>query len=496
MNESVDLATLTAVEALRLMAAGELGSEELLDAHLAQVDRLNAELNLVVAVDERARAECRRIDRLRARGGVTGRLAGLPMTVKDSFETKGLVTTSGSPALARYVPGRDAEAVRRLRAAGAIIYGKSNLPQFGSDIQTWNEVYGLSRNPWDPERTVGGSSGGAAGALATGMTLLELGSDIGGSIRAPAHYSGVAGHKPTWPAISDHGHIPGPPGSLAPIDLGVVGPLARTAADLTVAMDVLVGSMLAGVPGGSLPGPPIASGSLDGLRIGLWADDPAAPTSVEVSSAVRSLADQLADRGAIVDEGARPGPSLEEMTLVYVQLMMAVMGATLGDDVLELLETLVDAADESAPTLQLAYARGVVQRHREWLGVDERRHQIGDAWRRVFQQVDVVLAPCAPTTAFAHDVATPTADRTIDVDGRREPYLRHLVWAAPASLALLPSTVVPIARSATGLPIGIQIIGPRWGDRTTLAVGQLIEGVTGGFVAPDRTATAGTTGRG
>jgi amidase len=478
------LADLTATEAVRLLAAGELGSEELFDAHLAAVERWNDELNLVVAIDEQARARCRRADRLRVRGEATGVLHGLPMTVKDSFETEGLVTTSGSPALARYVPNRDAVAVGRLRAAGAIIYGKTNLPELGGDFQTCNDVYGLSRNPWDPARTVGGSSGGAAAAVATGMTLLELGSDIGGSIRAPAHYNGVAGHKPSWPAISERGHIPGPPGSFAPIDLGVVGPLGRTTADLALAMEVLVGSNLGGVPGGTLPKASIAEGRLDGLRVGLWIDDPAAPTSVEITTAVRAVAEELADRGAFVDESARPGPTLEEMTLVYMQLMMAVMGAGFDTERVERLDAEAGAPRGSTSDLSTAYARGVVQRHRDWLAVDEQRHRIAHAWQCLFERVDVVIAPCAPTTAFPHDVATPMASRTLAVDERHVEYLRHVVWSVPASLALLPATVVPIGASRTRLPIGVQIIGPRWADRTTLEVGRLIESVVGGFVPP------------
>jgi amidase len=457
----MDLSTLTAHAALAAMARGELGSEELLDAHLSVVERHNGELNAVVALDARARSRCRQADRRRARGEVLGPLHGLPITMKDSFETEGLVTTCGSPALAGYVPRSDAAAVARLRAAGAIVYGKTNLPLYAADFQTANEVYGLSRNPWDQSRTVGGSSGGAAAALASGMTLLELGSDIGGSIRAPAHYNGVAGHKPTWGAVPQRGHIPGPPGALAPLDLGVVGPMARSIADLELALEVLTGEGVAGVPGAQLP--PARIGALAGVRVGLWVEDPAAPTSRHVSSVLRATADRMADHGASIDDRIRPDRSLDEMHQVYVQLLAAAMGQGAGGR----------------------------QSHREWLDADERRHQIMRSWRRFFDEVDVVIAPCAPVTAFPHDLAGAPETRTIDVDGEPVPYLDHLVWAGLATLPLLPATAVPVGCAPDGLPVGAQVIGPRWADRTTLAVARLVEGQGGGFLAPPQTATRG-----
>ena len=481
----MDIRTASATEALGLLAKGVLGSEELLDLHLAQVRRCNDALNLVVALDEdRARARCREADRALALGESWGPLHGLPMTIKDSFETEGLVTTSGAPALAGYVPQGDAEAVGHLKRAGAVVYGKTNLPLYAGDFQSFNDVYGLSRNPWDPERTVGGSSGGAAAALATGMTLLELGSDIGGSIRCPAHYNGVAGHKPTWGAISERGHIPGPPGTLAPTDLGVMGPLARTVEDLELAMSLLTGPDLAGVPGGHLPPPSPAARSLDGLRVSVWVDDPAAPTTREVKAAIRGLADRLADEGAVVDESSRPGPPLEEMTEVYLQLLNGTKAVGFTPKVRARFQALVDEAAPETDRFELARARGAIQHHADWLEADERRHRFMAAWARLFENVDVVLAPCAPGPAFPHDTERGFGQRLLDIDGEQVPYVRHIVWAGLATLPLLPATVVPVARSTSGLPIGVQIVGPRFGDRTTLAVGRLIEEVTGGFVPP------------
>ncbi|MFY9933404.1 MAG: amidase family protein, partial [Streptosporangiaceae bacterium] len=238
----LDPATATATELTQALRDRQISSRELLAYLLDRAAELNPELNAIVAWDtDRAQAAAADADELAARGEFTGPLHGLPMTVKDTFETEGLVTTSGSPDLAKHVPRADAVAVARLRAAGAIIFGKTNTPLFAGDMQTYNDVYGRTNNPWDTTRTAGGSSGGPAAALAAGLTPLEFGSDIGGSIRNPAHYNGVFGLKPSWGIVPLRGHIPFPPGSLLDPDVGVAGPLARGVADLRLALGVTAG---------------------------------------------------------------------------------------------------------------------------------------------------------------------------------------------------------------------------------------------------------------
>src|SRR6266849_1336134 len=233
-----DLCLRSATALAAALRRREIGCQELLDRYLERVARLNPALNAIVTLDaERARAAAERADRELA----SGPLHGLPMTVKDTFETAGLRTTAGAPVLADYVPASDASAVARLRAAGALIFGKTNTPTFAADAQTYNPVFGTTNNPWDRARSPGGSSGGSAVAMAAGLSALELGSDIGGSIRNPAHYCGVYGHKPTHGIVPGRGHIPGPPGTLAEVDIGVVGPLARSADDLDLALSVLAG---------------------------------------------------------------------------------------------------------------------------------------------------------------------------------------------------------------------------------------------------------------
>ena len=451
----LDLDRVTASELVAALAAGTVGSAELLDAQLARIERLNPVLNAVVALDaDRARDRARLADDAAARGERWGPLHGLPMTVKDCFETEGLATTSGAPELASHVPERDASAVARLKAAGAIVVGKTNLPTYASDWQSFNPVYGLTRNPWDPDRTVGGSSGGSAAAVASGMTTLELGSDIAGSIRVPSHYCGVFGHKPTWSAVPLRGHIPGPPGALADVDLGVAGPIGRSVADLSLALGVLVGDDPGGVPGARLPAASPGARSLSGCRVGLWADGDVVPVSADVRAALTSLADALTDAGAIVDERARPAASAAEILEVYGTLLFSVVMPG------ELL-------------------------HRDWLRANERRVRIAAEFAELFTRVDVVVAPVSSVVAFPHDTERPFGERVIDVDGTGVPYpSAHMLWAGLATLPLLPSTAVPVRRTASGLPVGVQVIGPQWADLTTLAFASLVEEAVGGFVPP------------
>ena len=472
-----ELDTITATEAVVAIRRGELGSEELLDAHLARVDARDDELNVIVALDvDRARAAAREADAAVRRGDRLGPLHGLPMTIKDSFETAGLVTTSGAPALRDHVPDRDADNVAALRAAGAVIFAKTNLPLYAGDFQTYNELHGVSNNPWDPTRTVGGSSGGAAAAVASGMTLLEQGSDIGGSIRCPAHYCGVFGHKPTWGALSDRGHIP------SANDLGVMGPLGRSAADLDLAMSVLAADGAGGNPAAELPPAAASSRTARGLRVGLWADDPAAPTSRACRDAVVAVGEALAGAGAHVVDDARTATGLGDQHLVYATLLNAALAAGFPAHVVESARRSVAEGTIDDP-VELARRRGLCLSHVEWGEVDAERHRLVAEWDALFDTVDVVVAPIAPTPAFPHDVERKFDERFLDVDGVQVPYWMHVVWAGLATLPLLPATAVPAGRS-DGLPVGVQIVGRRWADRTTIAVAGLVESLLGGFVAP------------
>ena len=452
----IDLSTATATDALDALARGTITSEALLTAHLERVERFNPVLNAVVAMDVGgAFRDARAADEARRQGRLTGPLHGLPMTIKDIFATRDLVTTSGHAPLSDYRPEADAPAVAALKAAGAVVFGKTNLPEFGGDIQSYNDIHGLCRNPWNPERTAGGSSGGAGAALASGMTLLELGSDIGGSIRVPCHYNGVFGHKPTWNAVDRFGESPRPPvWAHALMDLVVAGPMGRSVADVRLGLDVLTAITTGGIPGARLPPASPRSYSARGLRVAIHVEDPAAPTSAACKAAVRGVGARLAAAGAQVTEPGLPGPDLAEQNLLYRDLLNAAMSPS--------------------------YAAS----HQEWKAADERRHRLRADYARFFQDHDVLLAPIAPTPAFPHVTEGTMGSRKLTVDGVEVSYLKHLVWAGLPTLPGLPATAVPVALSDEGLPMGLQVIGPLWADQTTLAVAGLIETLNGGFRPP------------
>ena len=452
----IDLSTATATDALDALARGSITSEALLTAQLERVERFNPVLNAVVAMDlDGALRDARAADEARRQGRLTGPLHGLPMTIKDIFATRGLVTTSGHAPLSDYRPEADAPAVAALRAAGAVVFGKTNLPEFGGDIQSYNDIHGLCRNPWNPDRTAGGSSGGAGAALASGMTLLELGSDIGGSIRVPCHYNGVFGHKPTWNAVDRFGESPRPPvWAHALMDLVVAGPMGRSVADVRLGLDVLTAITTGGIPGARLPPASPRSHSARGLRVAIHVEDPAAPTSAACKAAVREVGARLAAAGAQVTEPELPGLDLAEQNILYRDLLNAAMSP------------------------------GYAASHQEWKAVDERRHRLRADYARFFQDHDVLLAPIAPTPAFPHVTEGSMGSRKLTVDGVEISYLKHLVWAGLPTLPGLPATAVPVALSDEGLPMGLQVIGPLWADQTTLAVAGLIETLNGGFRPP------------
>lgn len=480
----MDLSTLTATEAVQGLADGDYSSVELLDAHLHRIQEHNATINAVVATDvERARQQAKAADDNRT-GHVTDKpLAGLPMTIKDTYETAGLTTTAGAPPLADHVPQADADVVQALKQAGAIIFGKTNVPLFAGDHQTYNDVYGLTCNPWDTTRTAGGSSGGAAASLAFGFTTAEVGSDIGGSIRQPAHFNGLFGLKPTHGVVSLRGHIPGPPGTLGHADLGVAGPLARSIADLALLYDVIttVGAF-GDLPGAALPPSPGRSDPT-ALRVAVWADDPIAPVSAACRDAVVGVAETLDQAGATVQTDLRPTMPTEMLHQTYLQLLLPVMSAGLPAAVWEgLVQTAGRSDGDDDPTVQMN-ARMMTAPHRSWLIADEQRHQARAAWEDLFGQVQAIVMPVAPTPAFVHNIELPYDQRTVDVDGQQRPYSDILFWAGLATMPGLPSVVIPTG-AVDGLPVGVQIVGRRFGDLALLDVARTIAEATGAAFTP------------
>jgi amidase len=411
------------------------------------------------------------------------------MTIKDSFETEGLVTTSGAPELRDHVPAADAVAVARLKAAGAIVFGKTNLPLYAGDLQSYNEVYGRTGNPWDLDRTPGGSSGGAAAALAAGFTGLELGSDIGGSIRNPAHYCGVFGLKTTWGVVPSRGHIPGPPGTLSSPDVGVFGPLGRSAADLALGLEVLAGPDERDAVGWRLELPPPRNGGeVAGLRVATWFDDPAVPLADDTRVLLEAAAAALAGAGAVVTP-VDPPVGLDELLRSWERLVVPVAMAGLPNEVFAALAGAelppAPAPGDGAPEEPAVRSmRAIVQRHREWLRANEARHRHRAAFAELFRRHDVLLAPVMPTAAFPHDTDGEMALRTIEVDGVTRPYWDNLAWNGGIGTLLLPVAVPPIGRTPSGLPVGVQIVAPHLEDRTAVAVAANLEHILGGFTPP------------
>jgi amidase len=442
------------------LRSGEITSVELLNLYYDRIQNYNGDINAVVAMDmEAARIRAAEADKARAQGQVWGPLHGLPMTVKDVFEVVGMPTTSGDPKLKHYIPERNAIAVQRLIDAGAIIFGKTNVPYHALDIQSYNDIYGTTNNPWDLTRTPGGSSGGSVAALAAGFTPLELGSDIGGSVRFTPHYTGVFGHKTTFGIVPRFGHIPPMPGEVTAefmpsIPLFVIGPLARSADDLEIALDVLT------TPGNADErdvrtdlSPPRRQQFKD-YRVAVWFKDsyPPAEIDAEVYTALQKAVGKLRSAGLDIDDEARPDISIDQMDFIFGQIISRLMMRSLP-----------------LP---------------EWLV--SRQKEIESMWASFFEHYDVLLVPVAATVAFPHDHEGTFMTRNLKINGKEKTMIDNGTWNRVAIVAGLPATVAPVGLSDSGLPVGIQIIGARFEDRTTIDFARGLSKLIGGFVAPPR----------
>jgi amidase len=406
------------------------------------------------------------------------------MTVKDVWETEGLVTTSGAPELKDYLPHTDALAVARLRQAGAIIFGKTNTPLYAGDFQTFNDVHGLTNNPWDITRTAGGSSGGSAAAVAAGLTPLEMGSDIGGSIRNPAHFNGVYGMKPSWGLVPSRGHIPGPPGSLVETDVNCGGPIARSIDDLRSALGVIAGPVPEEALGWRLEldaGP--AVDDVRELRVATVFEEGAdlVPIAADVRTNLGAFADRLADAGARVETVSMP-VSLGDGLRTWQQLVLPIMGIALSDD-----DFASFAALESIPGDDplLDAGRALASRFRTWAVANGLRQRQRALWSTFFEDYDVVLAPVMPTAAFEHDTERHIMERVLDVDGTDVSHAMAMAWCGAIGAMLLPVVTVPTGQTDSGLPVGVQVIGPYLSDLRLLALAQTIDSAAGpGFTRP------------
>lgn len=460
----------------------KIGSLELLEHYLGRIERINPQVNAVISFQiETARERAKAADAATMAGKSSGPLHGVPMTVKESFDVAGLPTTQGFTHFTSNIAATDALSVQRLQAAGAIVFGKTNVPVSLADWQSFNPVYGTTNNPWNLERTPGGSSGGSAAALAAGLTGLEIGSDIGASIRDPSHYCGVYGHKSTFGVCSRDGHsLPGM--AMPDGDISVIGPLARSAHDLETALDLIAGPDAIDGRGWSVSLPRPTKTKLSDFRVAVMPTADTAPVDSAVRHRIEALADFLRRSGAQVDDEARPVDPAEAHE-VFVMLLRAATSRGTNDETFE--RYVAERASMDGRSDYYAWlVRAVSMSHREWLHWHNRRNHIRLAWERFFGDYDLLLCPTAATTAFPHMQTGERWERMISVDGQRQPTTMQLFWAGYSGMAYLPSTIAPIGLAPDGLPVGVQIIAPAYGDHTAIRFAQLLEREYYGFVAP------------
>lgn len=470
----------SATKLVRALRARKIGALELLDLYAERLARHDGEINAIPVRDlDRARRRARAFDR---KGAKTMPLAGLPMTVKESFDLAGQPTTWGLAEYKDAPVATNALAVERFLRAGANVFGKSNVPVLLADWETNNPVYGKTVNPWDRTRTPGGSSGGAAAALAAGLTGLEIGSDIGGSIRNPAHYCGVYGHKPTWGVCSPVGQALA--GIKQPADISVIGPLARSADDLALAFGIMAGPDDIDAAGWRLSLPKPERKTLRGWRVAVLRSHPTAEVDASVQQAIDELARFLAKKGAKVSDCALPAFDLDEAHRVFIQLLRGATSARQSDATIARLTSAKAALSPDDDTYYARMVRGNTQLHKDWLIASNRRHQMRLAWTEFFREWDVLLCPNAATAAFPHSMPGERWERMIPVNGKLQPATTQMWWAGISGMCYLPGTVAPIASSPDGLPIGVQIVGPQYGDFATIRFAQLIEREYRGFAAP------------
>ncbi|QPF91324.1 amidase [Bradyrhizobium commune] len=476
----------SAVELSAALTAKKVSAVELTQDAINRIERHDGKINAVCVRDfDRALGTARDADAAIARGE-TQPLLGVPVTIKESFNIAGLPTTWGFVPQKDFKPAEDAVAVSRIKQAGGVILGKTNVPVGLGDWQSYNEIYGVTNNPYDLGRTPGGSSGGSSAALATGYGPLSIGSDIGGSLRVPAFHCGIFAHKPTINLCAARGETPPPfPAMPREGDLAVIGPMARTAADLTLLLDVMAGPdpLDAGVAY-RLELPTARHQALRDFRVLVIDSHPLLPTDNDVRGAIEKLAADLSKAGVSVARESALLPDLARTSRLYVRMLLAFLGAFSPPE--EFAGAQARAGQLSPDDLSLGaeQLRGITASHRAWVLDAGARAALRAQWRELFRTFDAVICPIMPTPAFPHDHLPDQDARRISIDGNDYPYSDQLAWPGAATLPGLPATAIPLGLSNSGLPLGVQIVGPYLEDRTPLRLAELIEREFGGFVPP------------
>ena len=472
----------SAIDLSALIKQKKIGSEELLNLYLKRIDKYNPRINAVIATDiPNARRRAKAADTAIAKGDYWGPLHGLPITIKDSFDLAGMPATWGIPELRDHRPVTNALAVQRYLDAGAVAFGKTNVAAYLIGWATQNEIYGTTSNPWDIARSPGGSSGGAAAALAGGLTALDIGVDFGGGVRNVAHYCGIYGHKSTYGITNWIGHVM--PGINNKPDLCVAGPLARSADDLKLALSLIAGPTPEEAVAWKLNLPPPRTTDLSKLRVAVMLEDPNFPVDAEVQERIQAVAEFLAKKNAKVSDRTRPAIDSAAAFRIFGGLLMAgLMGRQLDEKFWSRLSHLrarfMTADDGGGNSVEKIFT------YADWSELDTARNRLRQAWKAFFQDWDVLLCPAAPTVAVPHDPKHEWHERKLLVKGRRTSPVDPTFWGAFFTVAYLPSTVAPAGLSKSGLPVGVQIVGPEYGDFTCIEVARQLEQGFQGFVAP------------
>jgi len=444
---------------------GRFRSRELLELFVDRIERINGKLNAVVTLDlPTAREAADAADRMAADGNFAGPLHGVPITIKDALETAGIRSTGGATELSDNVPGRDAPVVASLKAAGAIVFGKTNLPRWSGDIQSYNDLFGTTVNPWNPERIPGGSSGGAAAAVAAGLTGFEIGTDIGGSIRFPSAFCGVFGHKPTWGVVPATGYLDHEAGGTTEADVNVLGPIARAAEDLELLLDVILrrgGPLVASLR----PAPD----DVKQLRVAAWLDDDFCPVDKKVLDVMSAAVDRLEAAGVSVDRNARPNLDPNHAIQIGLWLVTAAMSQSMPAEALQG----VDGAN----------ALGGAS-HRQWLDMHAERETIRVLWGEFFKRYDAILMPISFVPPFPHVHEGNFGTRRLMCNGSERAYADLVRWTILTGMAYLPASVPPIGRDSDGLPSSFQVVGPPGSDYTMIRLAGFISGLCGGYQPP------------
>ncbi len=469
----------TASNAVRALRSGVISARELTEHTYRRISQHNPKVNaFVTLIEEQAMARAREADEALAAGKVWGPLHGLPIVIKDNFSTAGVRTTSGSKKFENRIPREDSVAVARLKRAGAIIIGKTNLPEFARDNQTHNEVAGTTNNPWDPRRTSGGSTGGGAAALAAGLGFLELGSDIAGSIRNPSHFCGVYGHKSTLDVVPGPGAIGTGLGASTPSFLSVAGPMARGAEDLRMMLEIIGGPVPAEAVALQWKLPPPRRARFRDYRIGYVQDDPFCAVTADVRDVLTNAIDALRKAGVNLSEGWPTGVDPEAQFDAYYFLLAARLAGTVSPG----------GKPESADGPWEYYVKrnrgALAASHGDWITRTAARLRARAVWQEYFKTYDAFLLPCNFVAAFPHVHEMPASRRVLDTPEGRRLYNDVMKWTSLATLSGCPATVAPVGRTRGGLPVGLQIMGPYLEDATPIDIARLMADIVGGFEAP------------